>query len=125
MIEGFFLPHARNVPVVPLIVGSGDKLASAFFVLDTGFTGDLKVNKYTAGLLGLTIVGSETMTTATGHMMTVPVAIGQIVMQGVRKDVSVLIEDGSQLAGIGLLTKFGFKVEVDCRHRTVTLTKSD
>ena len=91
--------------------------------MDTGFTGDLKVNLKTAEELGLKPEGVQDITIANGQTVRCPVAIAYASMEGVRNVVSVVIEEGSQLAGIGLLTKFDCKASVDCKNRSVELTR--
>ncbi|MDO8518048.1 MAG: hypothetical protein Q7S26_02040 [bacterium] len=124
MIKGFFLPDAPDVPVFPLFVSWGESVISGYFILDTGSTGDLKVSPETAVELGLEPLSVGKITIANGQTVKVPVALAYALMEGVRNPVSVVIEDGAQLAGIGLLTKFGYTAVVDCKNRTVELTKT-
>lgn len=94
-----------------------------YFILDTGFSGDLKVSPKTAQELGLVPIGIEKVTVVHGEVVPTPVAVGYAAMEGAVNSVSILISRGSQLAGIGLFTKFGYKAMIDCKYRTVELVK--
>jgi predicted aspartyl protease len=124
MIQGYFLPSAPNVPVFSLLVSSEDAVTNPLFVLDTGFSGDLKVNPQTAEDLGLEPIASTDITIANGQTVRSKVALAYTSMEGIRNAVSVVIEEGTHLAGIGLFTKFGYKAIVDCKNRTVELHKA-
>jgi len=52
-----------------------------------------------------------------------PSALAIAVMEDTVEHVDVLISKSNPLAGIGLLSKFGYKAIVDCKHRTVILEK--
>ncbi len=95
-----------------------------WFILDTGFTGDLQVPKGWARELGLTINSIEQWTIADGSKVNVPQALAIAGMEGIANRVQVGITNGSSLAGIGFLTKFGYRAIVDTKHRTVVLDKS-
>ncbi len=123
MIKGFFLPAAPDVPVFPLFVSWNDTTVSPFFILDTGSTGDLKITPEMARDLGLESTGVGKITIANGQTFETRIAVAYASMEGVREPVSIVIEEGSPLAGIGLFTKFGYKVVVDCQNRLVELHK--
>lgn len=123
MIQGFFLQNPPNTPVFQLVVAWGQSVLSPYFILDTGFSGDLKVSPNTAQELGLVATGVENVTDAQGQLVTTKIALGYVAMEGAINAVSIIISDGSQLAGIGLFTKFGYKTIVDCKYRTVGLLK--
>ena len=93
-----------------------------FFILDTGFTGDLQVTPKIAQDLGLQVSGVTQSRIANGQIIAVPTAIAIASMQGINKVVQVLISNSMPLAGISFLTKFGFTASVDCKNRTVALT---
>ncbi len=121
MIQGYF---DGNLPMMNVIVGSGQTAQAPFVVLDTGFTGDLQVNSQTAQELGLTVSSVEKMKVADGRVIDVPTALAFVELEGIKKYVQVLISDGLSLVGISLLSRFQYKAIVDCRYKTIILEKS-
>lgn len=126
MIRGRFLENPQNVPVVELTLAWGIAIIKQFFILDTGFTGDLKISKEKAEELGLDPIGAERISFADNRSTEAPIALAYTAMEDVtnKQAVSVVIDDGAPLVGIGLLTKFGYKATIDCKWRTVELEKS-
>jgi predicted aspartyl protease len=123
MIKGSFLPNIENVPVCSLIVSWNEVVVAPFFVVDTGFTGDLKIDRERAQGLRLMPTGVVNISNASGQTIACPIALAYVSMEGVRDIVSIIIEDGSPLVGIGLFTKFGYKITIDCKRRLVNLEK--
>ena len=119
MVHGSFV---QNVPFVPVTVAYNHAVQTAFFILDTGFTGDLQVTPKIAQELGLKVSGVTQSRIANGQIVAVPTAIAVAAMQGAAQIVQVLISNSMPLAGISLLTKFGYTAVVDCKNRTVALT---
>lgn len=119
MVRGTFV---QNVPFIPITVAFGQAVQTPFFILDTGFTGDLQVTQKIAIDLGLVVSGVTNSRIANGQIVAVPTALAIASMQGVIKIVQILISNSMPLAGISFLTKFGYTASVDCRNRVVTLT---
>jgi predicted aspartyl protease len=120
MISGIFV---GNTPWISLLVAWGQSVKNQAFILDTGFTGDLQVTRKISQELSLKETGVERVGIADGSEVLMPSALAIASMEGDTNHVNVLISKGSPLAGIGLLTKFGYKAIVDCKHRTVRLEK--
>lgn len=121
MVRGQFY---EDIPFVQIIVAWGRAVQTPFFVLDTGFTGDLQVTPKIAKELGLQVTGVTSARIASGAVISVPVALALVSMEGATNYLNVLISESMPLAGISFLTKFGYKAVVDCKYRTVTLEKS-
>lgn len=120
MIKGTFI---KNTPLVQIFVGWGQNVKAPFVVLDTGFTGYLQITKKIAEELGLKITGVLPVIIPNGQIINVPTAFAFANMEGEKKYIEVLIAEGLPLAGISFLSKFGYKAEVDCKNRTITLEK--
>jgi predicted aspartyl protease len=120
MINGIFV---GNTPWISLLVAWGQSVKNQAFILDTGFTGDLQVTRKISQELSLKETGVERVGIADGSEVLMPSALAIASMEGAANHVNVLISKGSPLAGIGLLSKFGYKAIVDCKHRTVSLEK--
>lgn len=121
MVKGVFV---ENIPLIPTILAWGQSVQAPFVVLDTGFTGDLQVTPKIAGELGLQIVGVTKSRIANGQIVDVPTALAISSMEGAINYIQVLISESMPLAGIGFLTKFGYKAVVDCKYRTISLEKA-
>lgn len=122
MLKGEFV---GNIPFIKIILAWADSVQSPFFVLDTGFTGDLQVTFKIAKELGLKVSGVTKARIANGQEVDVPVALATASMEGVSNYVQVLISDSMSLAGISLLSKFFYKATVDCKYKNVILEKVD
>jgi predicted aspartyl protease len=121
MIKGNFI---KNTPLIQVFVGWGQNVKAPFVVLDTGFTGYLQVTRKMATELGLKITGVLPVVIPNGQIINIPTAFAFCDMEGEKKYVEVLIAGGLPLAGISLLSKFGYKAEVDCKNKTVVLEKA-
>ena len=95
MIKGYF---DGNVPMVSVIVGSGQTTQIPFVILDTGFTGDLQITPQLAKELGLTVTSAEKMKVADGRIITIPTAFAFVELEGIKKYVHVLISESMSLA---------------------------
>src|SRR3989338_8397816 len=120
MVHGEFY---ENIPLIKIIVAWGQAVQTPYFVLDTGFTGDLQVTPKIAKELGLKITGVTQARIANGDVINVPVALALASMEGVTSHVNVLISESMPLAGISFLTHFEYRAIVDCKHRTVVLKR--
>lgn len=107
--------------MVRVAVASGYAVRTPLVVLDSGFTGDLQVSTKVADDLGLKPLGVTPARIANGQIIKVPVALAMVAMEGITKSIEVLISDGMPLIGIGFLSKFGYKAELDCKNKVVTL----
>lgn len=121
MVRGEFY---ENIPLVKIIVAWGQAVQTPYFILDTGFTGDLQVTPKIAKELGLRVTGVTQARIANGDVINVPVALALASMEGATNYINVLISESMPLAGISFLTKFGYKAIVDCKYRTVALESS-
>jgi len=120
MIHGRFVD---NTPFIQVIVCWGQSVQAPFFILDTGFTGDLQVTPQMAQELGLRVIGVTPTRIANGQVVETPTALALASMEGAVGYIQVLISESMPLAGISLLTKFNYKATVDCKYRTIALEK--
>lgn len=122
MIKGTFVQNDK--PMVEATIAWGQAVQTPYFVLDTGFTGDLAVTPEVAKELGLNEDGVTEMRTAANQIMLFPSATALASMEGKTIYVTVIIKKGLPLLGISFLEKFKYKVTVDCNHKTVELEVS-
>lgn len=121
MVKGKFIND--NVPIVKVTIASDRAVQTPYFILDTGFTGDIQVTDKIAKELGLEAVGATKTTIANGETVIVPLSIAYSTMEGKKKVINVLISKSMPLIGISFLSKFDYKAIVDCKNKTVALKR--
>jgi predicted aspartyl protease len=121
MIRGEFIKE--NVPIVKAMVAWKQATQETFFLLDTGFTGDMQVTPGMAKELGLEVTGAINTKIANGEIVAIPTASALSLMEGITKNIQVLISKGVPLLGISFLAKFDYKAIVDCKYKTVALER--
>ena len=121
MIKGEFIKG--NVPIIKASIASGYATQETYFLLDTGFTGDLQITPIIAKELGLEITGAVNTKIANGEIVAVPTASAFSTMEGITKSVQVLISKSMPFMGISFLSKFNYKAIVDCKNKTVALKR--
>jgi predicted aspartyl protease len=120
VIQGSFLPDEK-LPTIPVTVVFGQAVLSLDFILDTGFSGDLKISERTANDLGIVAQTATYIVNASGESVPVGVAQGYAEMEGRKAPITINITNGPYLAGIGLFSVFGYKAVVDCKNRSAYL----
>ena len=121
MVEGKFF---EDTPLIPITIGWDHGTKSWAAILDTGFSGDLQITPEIAQELGIAKKSIAYATMADGKVAEIPMGIAVVALEDTKRPVRVLISAGTVLAGIGLLTKFGYKAIVDCKHKKVALQKA-
>jgi predicted aspartyl protease len=120
MISGSFLLD-QGLPVVPVTILFGKVVLTPYFILDTGFSGDLKIDEDTAAELGIVSPGVGKFTNANGELVLAGTAQGYAEMEGKKAPITIIIKKGAHLAGIGLFSVFGYKAVVDCKKKEAYL----
>lgn len=121
MIAGKFI---RGIPFIRVAIASESTVRRPAVIVDTGFTGDLQIPPDLADELGLETPTVTRAQIANGQIIEVPVALADAALEGQVHNVEVLISTGLPLAGIGIFSKFGYKVTVDCKNKTIVLEKA-
>ncbi len=119
MVEGTFIDSDK--PMVPAVIAWDQAVQTPFFILDTGFTGDLVVTPDVAKDLGLEVNSVMPARVAGNKIVNLPTATAIAVMEGQQLFVTVFISDGWQLLGIGFMQKFNYVAIVDCKNKKVKL----
>ncbi len=120
MITGFFVD---NTPWVEVVLTWGKNANNMAAILDTGFSGDLQVTPKIARELALPLLGKTEVKIANGSIVSTPVVLAATTMEGVHKQIQVLVSNGIPLLGINFLTRFSYKAIVDCKNRKISLNK--
>lgn len=121
MVTGKFEGTERQLPMVPAVILWDQTVQAPYFVLDTGFTGDLLVTSKIAQDLGLKVDSVTKAENANGGIVSLPSASAIAFMEGEKLLITVLISDSRPLLGISFMEKFKYKAVVDCKNKTVVL----
>ena len=122
MIKGIIY---ENRPLIRIAVGSSLGIQEIMALVDTGFTGELKLSQKSASELGLKITHAEPVTLANEETITMQASLAEVALEGVKNTVSVLIDAGLMpIIGIGLLRSFGYKkINFDFDYNILTLER--
>lgn len=113
----------NNKPFIVLIVGWTLGVQEIVALVDTGFTGELKIPPTKAAELGLQITHTEPVILADEQRVYMEASLAVVAMEGMRNTVSVLIGKGTPIIGVGLLRRFGYALHMDVRDDSLTLQK--
>lgn len=121
MIQGML--RKDSIPVVPLIIGWELGVQEIVAILDTGFSGELKVPPHMKGELGLRTTHIQATLLANGQIAQVEAALAYVALEGMREEVTVLITPSFPAVGSGLLRRLGFQIKINYRKGEVILEK--
>ena len=121
MIKGVIY---NNRPLISLIVGWRLGVQDTVVLVDTGFTGELKISPEKALELGLQITHTERVTLADEKTVYMQASLALVSMEGVMNVVNVLVSQGTPLVGVGLLRRFGYALNMDVKYNSLILQKS-
>lgn len=122
MIHGYFSPDA-NLPYIRLGLVFAGRIVQSDFVIDTGFSGDLKIDRQTARELGVLATYETRFVNANGEIVFVEFVQGYAEMENKRVPIRIVIVNGPQLAGMGLFSASGYDVIVSGKNRTARLER--
>lgn len=121
MIQGVL--RKDNRPVIPLVIGWDYGIQEVVALVDTGFSGELKVPPEMIKELGLTVTHTQPVLLANEGITHMEASLAFVSMEGVVNEVNVLICMGLAVVGAGLLKRFGYKLTIDFKYNSVTLEK--
>ena len=108
---------------MPLNIGWKSKTRDITALIDTGFTGELKISSREAMELGIEATHMELVTLADENTVGMSAGLIQVSMESNQKTVEVLISDGMPIIGVGLLKKFGYILTINFPANLVSLKK--
>ena len=107
--------------MIPAVIAWNLGVQTPFFLLDTGFSGDLAVTEEMGKELGLNFDTVSPMQTATGEIEDMRIATAFATMEGQTLYVTAVLVRSRPLLGISFMQKFNYKAIVDCKNKTVAL----
>ncbi len=120
MIKGII--H-NNRPLISLIVGWELGVQEIVALVDTGFTGELKISPEKVSELGLEVTHTEPVKLADENVVNMQASLALISMESVVNMVNVLISKGMPIIGVGLLRKYGYALNMDVKYNSLVLQK--
>lgn len=113
----------NNRPLISLIVGWTLGVQEIITLVDTGFTGELKVSPTLASQLGLQTTHTQPVTLADEKTVDMQASLALVSMEGVTNVISVLVAQGMPIIGVGLLRRFGYVLNIDFKYDSLILQK--
>lgn len=120
MIKG--IVH-NNRPLISLVVGWKIGVQEMVALVDTGFTGELKISPEKAVELGLQTTHTEPVILADEKKVYMQASLALVSLEGIASMVNVLISKGIPIIGVGLLRRFGYALNMDVRRNSLILQK--
>lgn len=114
----------NNRPLVAVTVAWKASVQRLVVLIDTGFTGELKLSEDVAKDLGLEITHTESVQLGNGKNEFMPASLALVDLEGTSKLVEVLISPGDTVAGVGLFKKFKYRMTMDFHLKTLQLEKT-
>lgn len=120
MIKGII---SNNRPLISLIVGWKLGVQEIVALVDTGFTGELKISPEKALELGLQTTHTEPVKLADENTVNMQASLVLVSMENIANVVNVLISKGTPIIGIGLLRRYGYALNIDVKYNSLVLQK--
>jgi len=120
MIKG--IVH-NNRPLISLIIGWKLGVQEIIALVDTGFTGELKISPDKAVELGLETTHTEPVKLADENIVNMEASLAIVSMEGAVNVVDVLIAKGMPIIGVGLMRRFGYALNIDLKYNTLNLQR--
>ncbi|RJQ35005.1 hypothetical protein C4568_01625 [Candidatus Parcubacteria bacterium] len=99
----------------------GTAVQQVVALVDTGFTGELKISEQHMQELGLKQTHVETVSLADDSNVEMPASIAYVAMDNVVNLVNVLVAPGGVIVGAGLMRKFGHTLTINFPLNSMTL----
>ena len=113
----------NNRPLIPLIMGWKFNVQEIVALVDTGFTGELKISLEKATELGLEITHTERVKLADEKITDMQCSLALVSMEGMTNTVTVLIAPGEPIIGVSLMKRFKYMLNIDFRYNSLFLQK--
>lgn len=113
----------NNQPLIKLVIAWNLGVQEIVALVDTGFTGELKIPPSKVSELSLQITHTEPICLANEKIVNMQASIAAVSMEGVAKVVNVLISDGMPIIGVGLLKRFGYILKANFKRDFLILEK--
>ena len=113
----------NNRPLISLVVGWKLGVQEIVVIVDTGFTGELKISPEKAIELGLQTTHTEPVMLGDEKTVNMEASLALVSMEGATNVVNVLIARGMPVIGVSLLRRFGYALNIDFKYNSLLLQK--
>lgn len=120
MIRGHII---KNRPFIGLTVAWKESVQDVVVLIDTGFTGEIKITKEVATDLNLEVTGVTNVQLGDRQEAIMATALALVSISGVSRVVTVLIGEGDVLVGMGLLKKFNCLLTLNFANNTLQIER--
>ena len=110
-------------PLISLIVAWRLGVQEIMVLVDTGFTGELKISSEKATELGLKTTHTEPVMLANENTINMSASLAVVAMEDSEKVVNVLIGQGQPTIGVGILRRFGYNLHINFKRDSLILRK--
>ena len=100
-------------PLIPIDIGLGQNIQRLPALVDTGFTGELKIPENIARDANASITEVKNLYFANGEAIPHGVGRVHVDIERIQKEVNVFIGNGPVLIGVKLLRNFGYTLKMD------------
>lgn len=114
----------NNKPLAPIIIGWRYGVQEVLALVDTGFTGELKVSPQQVANLGLVVTHTEPVSLGDNREVDMQCSLAVVNLEGVANVVNVLIAPGDIIIGVGLLKRFGYILNANFRIDSLSLRRA-
>jgi len=120
MIEGVI---SKNRPLIPITISWKSGVQEILALIDTGFTGELKLPREKVSELGLDFTHTAHVQLADNSKIDMLASIASVSMEGTKNTVGVLIGEGMPTIGVGLLKRFKYTLTADFKDNILNLER--
>ena len=113
----------KNRPLINLIVEWKLRTKEIVALVDTGFTGELKLSPQEVLDLEIDITHAESIVLGNEKTAQMFAGIASVYMEGIKNDVNVFVSGGIPTIGVGLLKRFGYNLNIDFKNDSLVLQK--
>jgi predicted aspartyl protease len=112
-------------PLLPITIGWKENLQEVIVLVDTGYTGEVKLTPQQVKELGIEVTHTRDVRYGDGKPVSREYGIARVSLEGTQKTASVLIDEGVSVIGVQLLRDFGYTLTVDFLANEFLLQKKD
>lgn len=121
MVKGVI--DSNNRPLIEITIGWQHGVQSIIALVDTGFSGELKLSPKEALNLNLMTTHTERVQLANNKSVDMQASLAMVSLEKTAKLVNVLISEGLPIVGVGLLKRFEYILKINFKNNYLELRK--
>ena len=108
-------------PHIPLTIGWGSVVENIVAIVDTSFTGGIKIPPESVGNLGLAVSHTELVVLGDGQVVNMAASIVYVDMEGRVEVANAIVAPGDIVIGVGLMKKFSCLFNADFHNSKIRM----